>query len=514
MSQPLKTPQNNTFNTATEATRAPETSQTAQTAQTAKAIEPVPSKQLEQRAFEALASADGVGAKGRGIIDRLFRPFFSAFQNRSKQWAVDADQTIDQQRTLRARGLLYGIGLTFIVLIIWTAFATVDEVTRGEGKVIPSRQLQIIQSVDGGIINQVFVEEGEKVRENDLLVRIDPTRFVASFQEGSVRSYALTAKVERLRALINNTTLQLDFSSAETPVQERVLQQEQGYYQASLKELEDRLSVAREQLAQRKQELSETQARVSAAKHSYRMSTQELHATQPLLTSGAVSVIEVLRLQRDQAAAEGEQRQAEARARQVKASIQEAESRILEVESTARSQWRSELSEASSQLNSLDKSVEGLADKVKLSEVRSPVDGTVQRVLLNTIGGVVQPGNALIEIVPSDDRLLIEAKISPKDIAFLRPGLPATIKLHAYDFAIYGGISATLEHISADTITDEHDNTFYLVRAVTHDDYAAQQFSVIPGMTAQLDIMTGKKSILSYLLKPVLRAKANALSER
>ncbi|MFA7552631.1 MAG: HlyD family type I secretion periplasmic adaptor subunit [Spongiibacteraceae bacterium] len=479
-----------------------------------KITDTVTQKQLEQQAFERLNIAHTMEVRGNFFIDRLFRRLFSAFRNNAQQWSADADQAMEQQSTLRARSLLYGIALTFIVLIIWAAFAQVDEVTRGEGKVIPSRQLQIIQSADGGVIKEVFVEEGAKVSKNDLLVRIDSTRFVASFQESSVRVFALMAKVKRLRAQIHNEPLQLDFDGAETAEQKQVLFQEQAYYQASLKELAERLSVAREQREQRQQELSEVQARVSAAEQTYRMTTQELQATQPLLASGAVSEIEILRLQRDQVAADGEYLQAAARTRQVEASIQEAESRLLEVESSTRNQWRAELSDASSQLNSLQKSVAGLADKVKLSEIRSPVNGTVQRVLLNTLGGVVQPGNALVEIVPTDDRLLVEAKIAPKDIAFLRPGLPATIKLHAYDFSIYGGISATIQHISADTITDDRDNTFYLVRAVTTEKDSAQHLSVIPGMTAQLDIMTGKKSILSYLLKPLLRAKANALSER
>nr|WP_218975831.1 HlyD family type I secretion periplasmic adaptor subunit [Marinobacter adhaerens] len=479
-----------------------------------KIVEKAERKQAEQQAFERLSMADSVGARGKRFIDQIFRPFFSAFGNNSRQWPADAEQAIEQQSTLRARSLLYGIALVVIGLIAWAGFAKVDEVTRGEGKVIPSRQLQVIQSADGGVIENLYVEEGDTVEKGDLLVRVDPTRFVASFQEGSVRVFALAAKVKRLRAQINNEPLQLDIRNTKTPEQTEVLRQEQSYYQSSLEGLQDRLTVAKEQLAQREQELSEAQAGLNAARNSYRMSTQELQATKPLLASGAVSEIEILRLERDQAAADGERLQAQARVRQVKASIQEAESKIREVESAARNQWREELSEASSQLNSLEKSVAGLEDKVRLSEIRSPVDGTVQRVLLNTIGGVVQPGNAVVEIVPSDDRLLIEAKVAPKDIAFLRPGLPATIKLHAYDFAVYGGLDATLEHISADTITDDRDNTFYLVRAVTDDKKAAQKFSVIPGMTAQLDIMTGKKTILSYLLKPLLRAKSNALSER
>lgn len=236
--------------------------------------------------------------------------------------------------------------------------------------------------------------------------------------------------------------------------------------------------------------------------------------TKPLLQSGAVSEVEILRLQRDTAGARGELNQAAARARQIKASIQEAQGRIEEVQLSARNQWQAELSEASSTLSSLEKSVDGLADRVKFSEIRSPVNGTVQRLLFNTIGGVVQPGNAVLEIVPEDNELVIEGKIAPSDIAFLRPGLPVTIKFHAYDYAIFGGMSATLQHISADTITDERDNTYYLVRAVAHDPEFAKNLAIIPGMTTQVDVLTGKKTILSYLLKPVLRAKANALTER
>lgn len=472
------------------------------------------SKQIEQRAFEKIGSINSKGEKGQGFINAIFAPFFSAFKNNSNDWTADANHAMEGQTTIRARGLLYGIGLTLILLIVWSAFAEIDEVTRGEGKIIPSKQLQIVQSMDGGVIEELFIEEGAVVKQNDVLVRIDPTRFVANFQEGNVKAFSLQAKVHRLQAQIENKVLKQDYDIELTAEQEQVLKLERNYYQASLKELDERLSGAKDQIAQRRQELSEVKARTQAAEQAYRMSTDELEATRPLLEVGAVSGIDILRLQRDQSAANGERLQSAARARQVTASIQEAESKLLEIGTAMRNQWRAELSDASSQLNSLNKNVEGLADRVKLSELRSPVNGTVQRILVNTIGGIVQPGNAVIEIVPNDDKLLIEAKISPKDIAFLRPGLPATIKLHAYDFAVYGGIDATLQHISADTITDEKDNTFYLVRAITIEKDSVQHLSVIPGMTAQLDIMTGKKSILSYLLKPLLRAKANSLSER
>lgn len=471
-------------------------------------------KLAEQRLFEQLSKTQGLGGRGKRGIDSLFRPLFAGFSQRSRHWQQDAAYTLDQQQALRARGLLYGIVLTVMLLLIWAGLAPIDEVTRGEGKVIPSRQLQVVQSLDGGMIEELLIKEGDTVSQGQLLARIDPTRFVANFQESSSRLFALTAKVARLTAQINQQAYQPAFSSAMTEEQERVLKREQHQYQASLNELQKRQTVAQEQVAQRQQELSEVQARLSTAQQAYNMSSKELAATRPLLASGAVSEIDILHLQRDQSAANGERRQAQARAQQVQASIQEAQARLQEVELTMNSQWHSELSEAATEMNSLNQQIGGLADRVKLADIRSPVNGTVQRLLLNTVGGVVQPGNALVEIVPSDDRLLVEAKISPKDIAFLRPGLPATIKLHAYDFAIYGGLEAELQHISADTITDDRDNTFYLVRAITTNAQDSELLSVIPGMTAQLDVLTGKRTILSYVLKPFLRAKANALTER
>lgn len=469
---------------------------------------------LEQKAFERLSRLDGVGERTAPWVARLFAPLFAAFKTDSRQWSADAELAIEHQQTLRARGILYTIALVLLALIVWAGLAEIDEVTRGEGKIIPSRQLQTVQSMDGGVIEELFVEEGAFVQKGDVLVRIDPVRYVASFQESSARAFALDAKVKRLRALVRDEALIYPLDDGLRPEQAELLFQEQRYYEASRRELEERLSVAREQVSQRREELNEARARLRSTQESYEISTRELEATKPLLASGAVSEIDILRLQRDQTNARGEYQQAQARIKQVQAAIEEAEARLLETGSNTRNQWRNELSTATAELNSLNKNIEGLADRVKLTEVRSPVNGTVQRILHNTIGGVVQPGNALLEIVPSDDRLLVEAKIAPKDIAFLRPGLPAVIKLHAYDFTIYGGLDAELQHISADTITDEKDNTYYLVRAMTTEGDAAKNLTVIPGMTVQLDVLTGKKTILEYLLKPLLRAKANALSER
>lgn len=470
-------------------------------------------KSAEQRAFEQL---NKIAEKQTGSrwADRLFAPLFRSFATDSRQWEKDSHLALQLQRLPRARVLLYAVVLTFVALVTWASLATVDEITRGEGKVIPSRQLQIVQSVDGGVLEEIHVQEGDSVTRGQLLARIDPTRFLANEQEQGARIFSLEAKIHRLQALIDDLPFDLPSGPGLTADQHNQILQEQRFYNESKQEQAQRMAIANQQLRQKEQELQEARARLSSASSSLSIASQELERTRPLLASGAVSEVEVLRLQRDVSGARGERDQASARVRQMEAAVVEANRRVQETGHSARNRWRGELTEANSQLASLEKSLHGLTDRVKFAEIRSPVDGTVQRVLYNTVGGVVQPSNAVLEVVPADDTLVVEAKILPKDIAFLRPQLPAMIKFHAYDFSIYGGMQARLQHISADSITDERDNTYYLIRVVSDDGDADQRMSIIPGMTAQVDILTGKKTIMAYIMKPLLRAKANALSER
>ena len=260
--------------------------------------------------------------------------------------------------------------------------------------------------------------------------------------------------------------------------------------------------------------LKEAQARFDQASRALDLASRELSLTRPLLSSGAVSEVEVLRLERDVSNARGERNQASAQVARLQAAIEEADSKLREASLELKNRWSNELSETLGQLAALEQSNVGLQDKVAMAEIRSPVDGIVQRLHVTTLGGVVQPGQDIVEIVPNDEQLLVEARIAPQDIAFLRPGQSAFVKFTAYDFATYGGMQATLEHISADTITDDDNNTFYLVRVRTQDNALGPNLTIIPGMTAQVDIRTGKRTVLDYLLKPLLRAKGNALSER
>ena len=250
------------------------------------------------------------------------------------------------------------------------------------------------------------------------------------------------------------------------------------------------------------------------ASQAYELTAKELAVTRPLINSGAVSEVELLRLERDASRFKGERDMAAAQILRSQAAITEASRKIEEVELNSRNEVRRDLAETMAKLNAFAEGGVGLADKVKHAAVRSPVKGTVKRLLVNTVGGVVQPGRDLVEVVPLDDALILEARVAPKDIAFLRPGQPAMVKFTAYDFAIYGGLKAVVEQIGADTVTDDKGNAFYVVRVKTLESSLGKNLPIIPGMVAQVDVMTGKKSILTYLLKPVIRAKANALTER
>lgn len=468
-------------------------------------------KTAEQQGFEAIGRFSEAGGKPfRPFIDRMFaRRVTSSHLNRD--WASDADWARMQQDPLRARVFLYVVLMAVVALIGWSYFASIDEVTRGTGRVIPSSQLQRVQSFDGGVVQEILVREGQVVEAGQLLMRIDPTRFVSNFRENRARALALQARITRLQALITDTPFTpSDELRDEAP---GLVAQELDLYESRREELREVESMARDRLRQRQEELNEARSRLSAASRELNMASQELNLTRPLLASGAVSEVEVLRLERDVSRAQGDRSQASAQVARLEAAVEEAQTQLREVTLERRGEWRNLLADALGELSALDESSTGLQDRVRLAEVRSPVDGVVQRMNITTIGGVAQPGQDVVDIIPTDDQLLVEARIAPQDIAFLRPGQPATIKLTAYDFTIYGGLAAELDHISADTITDDNDNTFYLVRVRTQEE-VEHDLSVIPGMTAQVDIMTGKRTVMQFLLKPVLRAWSNSMGER
>lgn len=450
--------------------------------------------------------------RSRDFVDRSFRRWIPDKTEEDLDWVSDAEWARLQQEPLRARSVLRATGIILLLLLVWATFAEIDEVTRGTGKVIPSSQLQVIQAADGGIVSEILVREGQIVEKDQLMLKIDETRFVSSLRENRAEYLSLVAKAARLRALAENKPFALP------PEVERefppIAAQERNLYDSRRMELDAQVGIARQQLAQRNQELIEMRARRDAAAHGFDLTQQELNATRPLLGSGAVSEVEVLRLERDVGRFRGDRDQAAAQINRVHAAIAEASRKIEEVELNFRNDARVQLADVSAKVNALSESSTTLSDRVKHSSVKAPLRGTVKRLLFNTVGGVIQPGNPIIEIVPLEDALLLEANIHPKDIAFLRPGQDAIVRFTAYDFAIYGGLDAKVEHIGADTITDDKGNAFYITRVRTNKPSLGLNLPIMPGMVAEVDIKTGKKTVLSYLLKPVLRAKTHALTER
>ncbi|MBU1237373.1 MAG: HlyD family type I secretion periplasmic adaptor subunit [Gammaproteobacteria bacterium] len=455
---------------------------------------------------------EAISKKAQPRIDHWLTAWRGDPEQPDADFVADADYYMIYQEPLRARMLVRTLGIVVAVAIILASVIQLDEITRGEGKVIPSRQLQVLQSLDGGIVSEIAVREGEVVEAGQLLLQIDSTRFESSAREGQAQYSSLAAKAARLRALAEGKPFE---PPAETLKNEpQLVEEERRLYEAKNSELDAQLSIARQQLSQRREDLTEMVAKRDQASRAYELSARELTVTKPLLASGAVSEVELLRLERDVGRFRGERDMAAAQIARVQSTIAEANKKIQEVELNFRNEARRELAETLGKLNALTETNVGLADKVKQSAIRSPVKGTVKRLLVNTVGGVVQPGKDLVEVVPLDDALLLEAKVLPRDIAFLHPGQKAMVRFTAYDFSIYGGLEGKLEQIGADSLTDEKGNTYYIVRVRTNRPSLGQDLPIIPGMVAQVDIVTGQKSILSYLLKPVLRAKQAALTER
>ncbi len=426
---------------------------------------------------------------------------------------ANADWAIAEQTPRGARVLVWISVVAVFVLMIWANFAVLDEVTRGEGKVIPSRQVQVLQSLDGGIVSEILVKEGQTVKIGDLMLKVDPTRMVSSLRENRSQYNSLLAKATRLKALAEGSRFAPpEEVVAETP---EIVEQERALYESRKAELDATIGVSRQQASQRSQELISVRAKREQASQSYNLTARELEMTRPLAKSGAISDVELLRLERDVARYRGERDSANSDIPRLESAVAEATRKIQEIELTFRNIARSELSETNAKLNALLEGSSALEDRVKQTEIRSPVNGTIKQLKVNTVGGVVQPGKDLVEVVPSDDALLLEARVLPRDIAFLHPGQKALVKFTAYDFATYGGLDATLELISADTVLDEKGNAFFVVRVRTLSNSIGQQkFPIIPGMVAEVDILTGKKSVLAYLMKPILRAKAKAMTER
>jgi adhesin transport system membrane fusion protein len=405
--------------------------------------------------------------------------------------------------------------LAVIVFGVWAHYAVLDEVTRGQGRVVPSSKTQVIQNLEGGILAEIRVREGDIVERGDILVRIDNTAAQANYRDLRTQRYTLLATVARLEAEQEGRDIELPPEVRDNAPE--VAADQTALFNARRRQLEAQTSVLQAQASQRKQEIAEMASKRKQLERSLQLARDELAITQPLVRNGVLPRIELIRIERQVADLEGELATTKLTIPRLRTAAEEAEQRVQEVVLSHRSEVSNELNETRLELNSVEETLFAGQDRVTRTEVRSPVRGTVKQIKQNTVGGVIRPGEDIIEIVPLDDSLLVEAEIRPRDIAFLRPGQESMIKIAAYDFSIYGGLKAKLENISADTIRNDEGESFYRVYLRTEKNsltHQGQALPIIPGMTATVEILTGKKSVLDYILKPILKARDQALRER
>ncbi|RXJ73823.1 hemolysin secretion protein D [Veronia nyctiphanis] len=435
------------------------------------------------------------------------------------------------------RIVIWGVFAFFVVMLIWAHFASLDQVTRGSGKVIPSSKIQTIQSLDGGVLEEMLVREGDAVKKGQVVAVIDDTRVQSDLAQQDEEKDSLQANITRINFELDSIVIadkkgggrdisisitEVVFNEALVKEQPKLVARQQQEYESRLKQLKTKLAISDKQIKQKRIQIREVDTKLKTLTKSLKSIREEIAIAEPMVKRGIEPEINQIQRKRQESDISGEIQTMKLQKPRLIAAIEEAEITRIEHAQTFISAARAELDESETRLARIVEARVGTSDKVNRALVRAPVTGKVKTIYFNTEGGVVRPGEDVMEIVPSEDKLLVEAKINPKDIAFLRPGLEAVVKVTAYDFTRYGGLTGTLDHISADTTTDEEGNSFYIVRISTDasafkrktSESSNNNMQIIPGMTTSVDIITGKRTVLEYLLNPILRAKESALRER
>lgn len=431
-----------------------------------------------------------------------------------------------RQATLRgahpAARLFFYILLSFIgVFFLWAAFAPLDEISHGQGQVIPSGNVQAVGSPEGGVVKAILVEAGQIVEPGQVLVQLNDSTAAAGFGEKASRRDYLEANILRLQAEVNGT--ELVFSDAFKAKNPELVEAIVQLYGKRKEELESTTKVLEEQLEQRRQELTDARRKASSFGQNLSLAQKEYDMTKPYLDSGAISKVDVLRLERDVVEARKDYNTAQTAIPAAEAAVREADGKLAEGVLKYQNEARDELGKLTDEFNRIGSTIRADSSRVDQALLKSPIRAEVKQVLVNTIGQAVQPNANIVELVPINETLLVEAKVKPSDIAFIRQGLPAKVKITAYDFSIYGGLDGTVESISADSFTDEKArrpgelDTYFKVKVRTNKNYLERQGRQLPiksGMVATVDVITGRKTVLQYLLKPINKARESALIER
>lgn len=418
--------------------------------------------------------------------------------------------------TLTSNLMLISISGLILFLLLWAGLSRIEELTRGVGQVVPSQEIQVVQSLEGGILADLMVDEGDLVEKGQILLRISDVASSSEERGAEFQSLALKAKKARLEAEARGeSTLALPAEIEQGAPD--IARNEQALFVSRQEEVVNRRSILDDKINRAESELAEVSAKIKRLSDSRGLLQKELNITKEMVRKRAVPELEEIRLTRELNDISGQIRESEERVGGLQADLRTAQKERADIESKYKSQALGELNEVQTQLRKLSESLTAIGDRVFRSELRSPVKGVVNKVALKTVGGVIEPAMKLVEIVPLDDELKVVARVAPDEIAFLRPGQDVKVKITAYDPQRYGSLDGTLTRIGANSVTDREGNAFFEIEAKTAKNYlgsADRPLPITPGMVAQTEVITGKKTILEYLLKPVLRAKDKALTER
>jgi adhesin transport system membrane fusion protein len=417
--------------------------------------------------------------------------------------------------TTPAVAMFCAIIALFVFAIVWAGVSQVDEITRGEGTVVPTQEIQVVQSLEGGILAELLVQNGEHVEKDQILMRISDVQFSSEERGTEAKFASLQAKKARLTAEANQSEFILpDEIKEKFP---KISENELALYESRKKELANAHQILDDRINKAVAGQQEVQAQISQLAQSRTFLQKELDITREMVKKRAVPQLEQIRLERELSDIGGQINAGSERKKALDAELQVARREKENQNDQFRSKALAEMSDVEADMAGLEEQLKSIGDRVFRTELRSPVDGVINNIAVTTIGGVIEPAQRLVEIVPMDDALKIIARVLPSDIAFLRPGLDAKVKITAYDSQKYGSLNGKLVRIGANSVTDEEGKPFFEIEVRTDRNFmgdAENPLPISPGMVAQTEIITGKRTILEYLLKPVLRARDRAFTER
>lgn len=419
-------------------------------------------------------------------------------------------------RSWRDHILLYAITGLLVIFLLWANFAKVEEVARGMGRVIPSSQTQIIQSLEGGIIDEFMVRKGDVVQEGQVVLRMSNIQAESDFGASTQKYLGLLASIARLKAEAEGKdTIEFPKEVMEGAIES--VNAEQDTFIARRKQIVGQLDILKQQLEQKRSEVSELNRRIADTSSVMALAQDERSMVAPMVERGAANKMELLQLDRQIAGQKAELNSLKSALPRSNAGVKEVESRINDLTSSLRADAQRELAEKTIELNTIKQTLAAYQDRSERTEVKSPVHGRVQDIKITTVGGVAKPGDPIMEITPLEDKLVVEADIRPSDIAFITEKQKAIVRISAFDFSIYGAVDGHVKSVSPDAFTNQKGESFYRVTVETDKTSVSkgdQNFEFIPGMQATVDIITGEKTVMNYLMKPFIKASQTALRER